>query len=80
MEVLHMDIVAPSLPPDYVEPDDSFRRRWPPKKFPGLHLSTKEFVALRRRERQQRRLLELLGPPIADIAVAIMEEHHGRRI
>jgi hypothetical protein len=80
MEVLHMNIIPPSLPPDDTDPEDSFRRRWPPNQYPGLHFSAKEFAALRRRERQQRQLLELLGAPIADIVFAIMEEDHARRI
>jgi hypothetical protein len=61
------------------EPD--FNRRWPPEQFPGLHLSDKEYHALRRRQRRRRELLDLLGPEIADIAAAVMEERtNGQRI
>jgi hypothetical protein len=61
------------------EPD--FCRRWPPEKFPGLHLPPNEYYARRRRERERRALLELLGPYFADIAAAVMEERtNGQRI
>jgi hypothetical protein len=73
-------MIPPSPRHDYPDPEDSFRRRWPPKQFPGLHLSAEEYSALRRRERRRRQLLDLLGPDIADIAIAIMEERHEERV
>jgi hypothetical protein len=59
---------------DFLDLESDFRRRWPPEQFPALYLPENEFHALRRRERRRQKLLELLGPHIADIAAAVVED------
>lgn len=54
--------------------DADFRRRWPPHQYPALYLSEREYLALRRQERQRKEFLAFHGPDIADIALAVLEE------
>jgi hypothetical protein len=71
-----------SQPPHKYQPaPDPWEQKFPPADFPGLYLSPSDFSALRRRQRRRRELLQLLGPDIADIAVAVTEERtHGQRV
>lgn len=56
----------PRIPPaDQTENDADFCRRWPPDKYPGLHLPPEDFFALKHRRRRRalfRRLLRAEGP------------------
>lgn len=54
--------------------DADFRRRWPPHQYPALYLSESEYLALRHEQQQRRKLLDLHGADIADIALAVLEE------
>jgi hypothetical protein len=52
------------------------RRRFPPEQYPALYMGAREYLALRRHQRLRRRLLDIIGPDVADIVIAIMEEYH----
>ncbi len=58
--------------------DADFQRRWPPEQFPALYLGERECLALRRRERRRRELLNLIGPDLAEIAAATVMEDRRR--
>lgn len=65
--------ILPDLPENR---DAEIRRRWPLDLYPALYLSAEEYLVLRARQQQARELLELLGPHMADIALAILEDAH----
>lgn len=65
--------IIPGLP-ELGNRDADIRRRWPPHEYPALYLSEEEYLALRRQQRQRNELLDLLGPNIAEIAFAVLEE------
>ncbi len=64
---------------DHFDADPDFRRRWPPDQYPALYLGAADYLALRRRKRQRRRLLNLLAEDIADIALAVAQEVNRAR-
>ena len=54
-------------------------RRWPPEKYPALYLGARELGELRARERQRRRILDLIGSDIAAYVLDAKEDSRDRK-
>lgn len=53
---------------------DSWEQRWPREQYPALYLTADEFREHVRRREERKRILELIGDDVTEIALAVLRE------